>query len=89
MEYDLIGTINKPTGVMIQSQYGEYPETIVFEGYHVNMINADMELVKDYIVEVSTPSRTFAGRDDGICLKFKNREEWLSLGIEKIEEDIL
>lgn len=30
--------------------------------------------------------RVFAGRDDTICLRFKDREEWLSLGFENVEE---
>ena len=87
MTYDLIGTIYKPTGVILTDEEGnEYPEMKALEGYHVNVLPQDnMSLVEPYIVEVSSLIRVFAGRDDTVALKFANRDEWLALGIEVIE----
>lgn len=90
MTYDLIGTIKKPIGVLLQDSSGnEYQEIVKVEGYHVNCLDLteeELELVKEYIIVVSSPSTTFAGRDDTICLKFKDRDEWLSLGVENVED---
>ena len=86
MIYDLVDKIYKPTGVTLESDGFEYPEMEEIEGYHVNMLDPDISKVGDYVVEVNTPSRVFAGRDDLVCLKFKDRAGWLALGIE-VEED--
>lgn len=88
MIYDVVGTIYKPSGVMLTDSDGnEYPEMVAIEGYHVNVLpQEDMSLVEPYIVQVSTLSRVFSGRDDTVALKFKDRDEWLSLGIEVVEE---
>ena len=90
MTYDVIGTIYKPSGVMLTDTDGnEYPQMVAVEGYHVNVLPSDdMSLVEPYIVEVNTLSRVFAGRDDTVALKFANRDEWLALGIEVIEEEV-
>lgn len=65
----------------------EYPETKAVDGYHVNTLpNEVTDELKQYIVEVATPNRVFAGREDTVCLKFKDRDEWLSLGYENVEE---
>ena len=101
MIYDLIGTISKPTGVMLVGEDGlEYPEMVVLDGYHVNMLDTNLSdtvdidgnvivnPLKKHIVEVKTPSRTFAGRSDLVCLKFTDRDEWLSMGIEEIQDEI-
>jgi hypothetical protein len=38
IELDVIGIINKPTGVMLNSGDGfDYPEMIAIEGYHANL----------------------------------------------------
>ena len=42
-------------------------------------------IIEPYVVSVNTPARVFAGRKDGKCLKFVDRDEWLELGIE-VEE---
>jgi hypothetical protein len=34
---DVIGTIYKPTGKMLQSDEGEFPEMAPLDGYHVNV----------------------------------------------------
>jgi hypothetical protein len=86
MIYDSIGTIYKPTGATLTSDDGlEYYEMEAIEGYHINMIDVPEEL-QEYVVTPSTPNRVFAGTSTK-CLKFKDRDEWLSFGIEK-EENI-
>jgi hypothetical protein len=67
--------------------------------YHVNMLDANLSdtidedgnvienQLKKHIVEVKTPSRTFAGRSDLVCLRFADRDEWLSMGIEEAEDE--
>ena len=39
------------------------------------------------VVTPTSPVRMFAGRDDTICLKFANRDEWLGLGYEHTDID--
>lgn len=87
MIFDLIGTHYTKTGVMLKDGLGgEYPEMVAVSGYHVNVIDAnadEMTLIAPYIIQATTPSRTFAGRNDTVCLKFKDRAEWVSLGFER------
>ena len=85
MTYDIIDKIYKPTGTMLVEDGIEYPEMVAVSGYHVNMLEVT-EAAQPFVVQVNTPSRKFAGRSDLVCLKFKDRTEWLSLGIETIEE---
>jgi hypothetical protein len=89
MTYSIVGTIYKPTGVILTDNDGnEYPEMEAVEGYHVNALDLsieDMEKLQDYIVDVNTPSVVFAGRNDTVCLKFATRDEWLDLGYEIVE----
>lgn len=86
MEYDIIGTIYKESGAILTSLEGnEYPEMVALDGYHVNVLpQDDMSLIEPYIIVPSALSRVFAGRNDTIALKFKDRQEWLKLGIEVI-----
>jgi hypothetical protein len=58
---DLIGTIHKPTGTMLQSDDGEFPEMAPLDGYHVNvrLIDEAPEL-EPYRVFPSTPNRMWA-----------------------------
>ena len=88
MIYDLIGTIYKPTGTMLKDDEGnEYLEMKAVDGYHVNTLPSEVtEELQPYVVVVATPNRVFAGREDTVCLKFKDRDEWLSLGYENVEE---
>ena len=90
MTYDLIGKIYKESGVMLTDSKGfKYPEMVEVEGYHVNVLDLTEEeraILEPYVVTVNSPSRVFAGRNDLICLRFKDREEWISLGFENVEE---
>lgn len=90
MIYDIIGTIYKPSGVMLTDIDGnDYPEMVAIDGYHVNILpQEDISLVQQYIVTVNTPNRVFAGVEDTVALKFADRSEWLALGIETIEETV-
>lgn len=87
MTFDLVGTIYKPTGVTFTDSEGiEYPEMEACNGYHVNVLELT-EALESYVVTPTTPVRKFAGRDDTICLQFADRNEWLSVGIEVIEDE--
>lgn len=88
MIYDLIETIYKPTGTMLKDSEGnEYPEMVAVDGYHVNTLPSEVtDELQQYVVEVSTPHRVFAGRDDTVYLKFSSRDEWLVQGYENVEE---
>lgn len=59
---DLVGTIYKPTGNMLQSEDGfDYPETAPLDGWHVNMAcHALSDDLMQYTVNPSSPSRIFA-----------------------------
>lgn len=88
MIYDLIETIYKPNGIMLKDEEGnEYPQMEAVEGYHVNTLPPLAETLVQYVVEPTHKQRVFAGRDDTICLRFNDRDEWLSLGFEKIEDE--
>ena len=93
MIYDTIETIYTSTGVMLTSEDGfEYPQMEAIDGYHVNVLDATIEeqaLIEPFIIQVNNPNRVFAGRDDMVCLKFTNREEWLALGFEKTDEELV
>lgn len=87
MIYDLIETIYTPNGIMLKDEEGnEYPQMEAVEGYHINTLPPLVETLEQYVVEPTHKQRVFAGRDDTICLKFKDRDEWLSLGFEKAED---
>ena len=84
--FDIIGTIYKPTGLMITDSDGaEYPETAPVDGYHVNVLTEELtELLQPYVVTPKTLVRVFAGANT-TALKFSNRDEWLALGFEEVE----
>ena len=57
---DIIGIIYKPSGNLIQSEEGEFPEMIPLEGWHVNVRvtpEEDVSVLVPYRIEPSTPSR--------------------------------
>ena len=86
MIFDIIGTIYKPTEIMLKDEEGnEYPQMEAVDGYHVNTLPQLDEKLAKYVVEPTTKQRVFAGREDTICLKFASREEWLGLGYEHID----
>ena len=96
MIYDLVDKIYTPTGAMLAGEDGiEYPEMVALDGYFVAVISIKKEVdingnivpnrVLPYIVTMDTPQRKFACDAETIHLKFTNRDEWLSLGIEHIE----
>ena len=86
MIYDLIGTIYKPNGIILKDEEGnEYPQMEAVEGYHVNILPPLVETLEQYVVDPTHKQRVFSGRDDTICLRFKDRDEWLSLRFENIE----
>ena len=86
MIFDIIGTIYKPTEVMLKDEEGnEYPQMEAVEGYHVNTLPPLDEKLAKYVVEPTTKQRVFAGREDTVCLKFASRDEWLGFGYEQLD----
>lgn len=60
---DVIGIIYKPSGNLIQSEEGEFPEMIPLEGWYVNVRvtpEEDVSVLVPYRIEPSTPSRIWA-----------------------------
>jgi hypothetical protein len=58
---DVIGTIYKPTGEMIQTDEGEVPEMKPVPGWHVNVRHtAEAPELEAYQVFPETPSRMWA-----------------------------
>jgi hypothetical protein len=60
---DVIGTIWKPTGKMLQTEEGEVPEMAPLEGYHANLrvVNGeDSSNLETYKIDVSSPVRHWA-----------------------------
>jgi hypothetical protein len=64
IELDVIGIINKPTGVMLTTNDGfEYPEMLPVDGYNANLLaeltaNQKADLP---IIDVNNPVRKWAG----------------------------
>lgn len=59
---DLVGTIHKPTGVMLQSEDGmEYPEMAAIPGYHINVAGNLPDELLPFVLVPATPTRVFAG----------------------------
>lgn len=58
---DVIGVIYKPTGVMLQSEMGEYPQMAPLSGYHVNlMCDVLPDELGAFVITPATPSRVWA-----------------------------
>jgi hypothetical protein len=58
---DVIGTIYKPTGEMIQTDEGEVPEMAPLDGWHVNVRHTDeAPELEAFRVFPATPSRMWA-----------------------------
>ena len=60
---DVIGTIYKPTGIMLKDKEGmEYPEMKALDGYHVNVrLGADEDdtILEAYTIEPTNPVRVW------------------------------
>ena len=57
---DVIGTIYKPTGNMLASEEGEFPEMAPVDGWHVNVRGAEDATLAEHHIEVTTPVRGWA-----------------------------
>lgn len=60
MVVDFVGVIYKPTGKMLTSEDGEYPEMAAMAGYHVNTRGEMPDELQVFKVEPVTPSRVWA-----------------------------
>lgn len=57
---DIIGVIYKPTGVMIETDEGEVPETAAVDGWHVNTRGPMPEALLPFSVQPQHPVRVWA-----------------------------
>jgi hypothetical protein len=59
---DVIGTIHKPTGKLLEDMDGnEYPAFAAIDGYHVNVrAGEEIPVLDNYKIEPKTPSRVWA-----------------------------
>ena len=57
---DIIGVIYKPTGKMLTSEEGSFPEMAAVPGWHVNVRGPEDATLAEYHVEVATPVRAWA-----------------------------
>lgn len=80
---DIIGTIYTPG--TYDTEGNELTPPVKQPGYHVNVIEVTPEL-EPFVIHPATPSRAFAGAITH-CLKFKDRDEWLSLGLESTDDE--
>lgn len=57
---DVIGVIHKPTGVMLQTEYGDQPEMAPIDGWHVNVRSSEAHSELDqYAVTPANPNRVW------------------------------
>lgn len=61
---DVLGTIQRPTGHMVNTPDGEMPEMAAVPGWHVNLSGRVPELQQYEVAAPATPDRVFAGIDD-------------------------
>lgn len=59
---DVVGTIYKPTGVMVDGEDGmQYPEMVPLDGFHVNLAISELpESLVPFAVTPGQPARVFA-----------------------------
>jgi hypothetical protein len=57
---DVIGTIYRPTGVMIETDEGEVAEMAAIEGWHANTRGPMLEALMAFAVEPEHPVRVWA-----------------------------
>lgn len=60
MTIDVVGTIHRPTGNMLED---DVPELAPLEGFHINLSDSVPELVGFEIDEPTTPARVFFGAE--------------------------
>lgn len=58
---DVVGIIHRPTGVMLESAEGEYPEMAPLPGFHINLSDSVPGLEQYEIEQPTTPARVFFG----------------------------
>jgi hypothetical protein len=57
---DIIGTIYKPTGEMLDVEGQEVPEMVAVTGYHVNVRHtSDAPELQEFVVNPKTPTRVW------------------------------
>ena len=57
---DIIGVIYKPTGKLLTSEEGSFPEMAPVDGWHVNVRGPEDATLAKYHVQVNTPVRMWA-----------------------------
>lgn len=57
---DVIGVIYKPTGNMVTSDEGSFPEMAAVPGWHVNVRGPEDDNLAKYHIVVNTPVRMWA-----------------------------
>lgn len=60
---DVVGTIQRPTGEVLQTEHGEVPVFAPIPGWHINLSNSVPELAQFEIPEPDVPARIFAGSE--------------------------
>lgn len=60
---DVVGTIRRPTGVMIDTPVGSVPEMATIPGWHINLSERVPALAQHEVEAPATPDRVFAGSD--------------------------
>lgn len=58
---DVIGTIHRPTGQMVQTPEGDVPQMAALPGYHINLSDSVPGLEQYEIEQPTTPARVFFG----------------------------
>lgn len=83
---DVLGTIQRPTGHMVNTPDGEMPEMAAVPGWHVNLSGRVPELEQFEVDAPATPDRVFAGSDAAqtqrIPMKVTRRQARQALALE-------
>ena len=58
---DVIGTIYRPTGQMVQTPEGDVPQMAALPGFHINLSDSVPGLEQYEIESPTTPARVFFG----------------------------
>lgn len=57
---DIIGVVYKPTGKLLTSEEGSFPEMAAVPGWHVNVRGPENDTLAQHHIEVATPVRGWA-----------------------------